>query len=89
MFSALATHKLLKGLYNERHNEAVASVGKAIMEGAKGGCLAVLMADAGRHGKVTGLSNESRTPSHVLPDVLEASLCRMRPDIFAFREVPR
>ena len=42
------THKLLKGLYRERlerHNEAVATVGKAIMEGARGGCLAVLMAE--------------------------------------------
>ena len=81
-------HKLLKGLYIERHNEAVATVGKAIMEGAKGGCLAVLMADAGRHGKVTGLSNESRIPSHVLPDVPEASLRRMRPDILLFEKSP-
>ena len=83
--------KLLKGLYIERHNEAVATVGKAIMEGAKGGLqhgLAVLMADAGRHGKVTGLSNESRIPSHVLPDVPEASLCRMRPDILLFEKSP-
>ena len=39
------THRLVKGLYIERHNEAVATAGKAIMEGAKGGCLAVLMAD--------------------------------------------
>ena len=58
------------------------------MDGAKGGCLAVLMADAGRHGKVTGLSNESRIPSHVLPDVPEASLSRMRPDILLFEKSP-
>ena len=80
------THTLLKDLYIERHNEAVASVGKAIMKGAKGGCLAVLMVDAGRHGKVTGLSNESRIPSHVLPNVPEASLRHMRPDILLFQK---
>ena len=57
------THRLVKGLYIEKHNEAVATAGKAIMEGAKGGCLAVLMTDAGWHGKFTGLSVESRTPS--------------------------
>ena len=34
------------------------------MEGVKGGCLAVLMADAGWHGKVTGLSASGRyTPA--------------------------
>ena len=70
-----------KGLYIERHNEAVATAGKAIMEGAKGGCLAVLMADAGWHGKVTGLSVESRIPSQVLRGVPESMLCRMRPDM--------
>ena len=80
------THKLLKGLYIERHNEAVATVGKAIMEGARGGCLAVLMADAGWHGKVTGLSDESRIPRQVLPDVPEAELRRMRPDIMLFEK---
>ena len=34
------THRLIKGLYIEsieRHNEAVATAGKVIMEGAKGG----------------------------------------------------
>ena len=59
----VCTHRLVKGLYIEKHNEAVATAGKAIMEGAKGGCLAVLMTDAGWHGKFTGLSVESRTPS--------------------------
>ena len=57
------------------------------MEGAKGGCLAVLMADAGRHGEVTGLSRKS-IPSHVLLDVPKASLCRMRPDILVFEKSP-
>ena len=51
------------------------------MEGAKGGCLAVLMADAGWHGKVTGLSVESRIPSQVLRGVPEQMLRRMRPDM--------
>ena len=51
------------------------------MEGAKGGCLAVLMADAGWHSKVTGLSVESRMPSQALRDVPESMLCRMRPDM--------
>ena len=67
--------------YIERHNEAVATAGKAIMEGAKGGCLAVLMADAGWHGKVTGWSVESRIPSQVLRGVPESMLRRMRPDM--------
>ena len=75
------THRLVKGFYLERHNEAVATAGKAIMEGAKGGCLAALMAYAGWHGKVTGLSVESRIPSQVLRDVPESMLCRMRPDM--------
>ena len=38
--------------------------------------------------KVTGLSNEPRIPSHVLPDVPEASLRRMRPDILLFEKSP-
>ena len=75
------THRLVKGLYIERHNEAVEPAGKAIMEGAKGGCLAVLMADAGWHGKVTGLSVESTIPSQRLRDAPESMLCRMRPDM--------
>ena len=72
-----------QGLYIERHNEAVATAGKAIMEGAKGGCLAVLMADAGWHGKVTGLSVESRIPSQELPvrGVPESMLRCMCPDM--------
>ena len=50
------THMQVKGLqlYIERHNEAIAAAGKAIMEGAKGGGLAVLMANAAWHDKVTG-----------------------------------
>ena len=78
------THKLVKGLYIERHNEAVATVGKAIMEGAKGykgGCLAVLTADAGWHGRVMGLCVESRIRSQVLRNVPESMLRRMRPDM--------
>ena len=54
--------------YIEIHNEAVGTAGKAIMEGAKGGCLAVLMADASWHGKVAGLCGESRIPSQVVRD---------------------
>ena len=54
---------------------------EAIMEGAKGGCLAVLMANAGWHGKITGLCVESRIPSQVLRDVTESLLRRMRPDM--------
>ena len=75
------THMLVKVLYIERRKEAVPTAGKAIMEGAKGGCLAMLMADAGWHGKVTGLSVESRIPSQVLRGVPESMLRRMRPDI--------
>ena len=51
------------------------------MEGAKGGCLAALMADAGWRGKVTGLSLESRVPSQMLRVVPESMLRRMRPDM--------
>ena len=56
--ASACTHRLVKGVYIERHNEDVATAGKAVMEGANGGCLAVLMADAGWHGKFTGLSVE-------------------------------
>jgi len=72
---------LIKVPYIERHNEAVAITGKAIMEGAKGACLAVLVADAGRHGKVTGLCANSRIPNEVLRNVPEDMLRRMRPDM--------
>ena len=51
------------------------------MEGAKGGCLAILVADAGWHGKVTGLCAETRIPRQVLPGVPEDMLRRMRPDL--------
>ena len=53
---------------------------KAILKAAKGGCLAVLMADAGWHGKVTGLRVEPRMPSQKLREVPESMLRRMRPD---------
>ena len=39
------------------------------------------MADAGWHGKVTGLSVESKFASQVLRDVPESRLRRMRPDM--------
>ena len=82
------THKLIKGRYIERHNEAVASTGKAIMEMAQDGGLAVLVADAGRLGKVTGLCANSKVPNEVLlallKNVPEDMLRRMRPDILLF-----
>ena len=59
------------------------------MEGAKGGCLAVLMADTDLHGKVTGSSDESRIPGQVLPDVSGTILCCMRPDILLFEKNAR
>ena len=49
------------------------------MKGAKG--LAVLMADSGWHGTVTGSCVESRIPSQVLGDISESMLRRMRPDM--------
>ena len=49
------------------------------MEGAKVGCLAVLMAKAGWHGKLTDLSVQSRIPRQVLREVPESMLQRMRP----------
>ena len=51
------------------------------MDRAKGGCLAVLMADAGWYGKVTGLCIESGIAKEVLRDVPSNMLCRMRPDM--------
>ena len=79
------THRLVEGLHIERHNEAAATAGnyilKAIIEGGKGGCLAVLMANAGWHGKVTGLCVTSRISSQVLRDVPESMLRCMRPDM--------
>ena len=42
-------------------------MGKASTEGAKGSCLALLMADAGWYGKVTGLCAEPQIPNYVLP----------------------
>ena len=52
------------------------------MEGAKGykgGCLAVLTADAEWHGRVMGLCVESRIRSQVLRNVPESMLRRMCP----------
>ena len=60
------THRLVNGLYIERHNEASLTAEKAFMEGAKGGCqayLAVLVAGTGWHGQVTGLCVEWSVPS--------------------------
>ncbi len=50
----------MKGLYIERHNEAVACVSKAVMEGRKGGRLTAMMVDARWHGKVTGIAASDR-----------------------------
>ena len=75
--------------YVEGHNEAVATAGLAIMEGAKESCLAVLMANAGWHGRVTGLSVESRVPGQVLRNVPESTLCRMRPDMLLVKKNSR
>ena len=50
------------------------------------GCLAVLMADAGWHGKVTGLSVESGIPGQVLRGVIESMLRRMRPDMLLIKK---
>ncbi len=74
----------MKGLYIERHNEAVACVSKALMEGQKGGCLTALMIDAGWHGKVTGVATFQRIPQQVLPSTPDAVLKRMRPDLLLF-----
>ena len=82
-------HRYLKGLYIERHIEAVAIVGKAIMDGAKGGCLTALVADAGRHGRVTGLAANDRIPQQVLSNVPGSILQRMRPDILIFEKEDR
>ena len=79
-------HRHLKGLYIERHNEAVAIAGEAIMKGAKGGCLTTLVVDAGWHGKVSGLTEVSRIPPQVLNELPEASLRRMRPDMLIFEK---
>ena len=73
------THRWVKRLYIQRHDGAVATAGKAIMEGAKGGCLAVFMPDAGWHGRATGFSVEARIPSQVPRIAPESMLCRMRP----------
>ncbi len=72
----------MKGLYIERHNEAVACISKAVMEGRKGGCLTAMMVDAGWHGKVTAIAASDRIPQQVLTDVPEAVVKRMRPTCF-------
>ncbi len=71
------TLRHMKGLCIERHNEAVACVSKAFMKGRKGGCLTVLMIDAGWHGKVTGIAASERIPQQVLPSMPDAVLKRM------------
>ncbi len=80
-------HRHMKGLYIERHNEAVACVSKAFMEGKKGGCLTALMIDAGWHGKVTGIAAFERIPLQVLPSMPDAVLKRMRPDLLLFERL--
>ena len=77
----------MKGLYIERHNEAVACVSKAVMEGSKGGCLTAMMVDAGWHGKVTGIAASNRIPQQVLTNVPEAVVKRMRPDLLLFERL--
>ena len=47
------------------------------MGGAKGACLI----DAGWHGKVTGLREESRNPSQMLRNDPTSMRCRMRPEM--------
>ena len=59
------------------------------MEGAKGGCLTTLVADAGRHGRVTGLAANDRIPQQVLTNVRESILQCMRPDIPIFEKEDR
>ena len=67
------SHRYLKGLYLKGTMEcSIAIVGKATMEGAKGGCLTTLVADAGRHGmarRVTGLAANARIPQQALNNV--------------------
>ena len=77
----------MKGLSIERHNEAVACVSKAVMEGRKGGCLTALMVDAGWHGKVTGIATCERIPQQVLANVPDAVLKRMRLDLLLFERL--
>ncbi len=81
------THQHMKGLYIERHNEAVACVSKAFMEGRKGGCLTALVIDAGWHGKVTGIAAFERIPQQVLPSMPDSVLKRMRPDLLLFERL--
>ena len=81
------THRQMKGLYIERHNEAVACVSKAVMEGRKGGCLTAMMVDAGWHDKVTSVATSERIPQQVLTGVLAAVLKRMRPDLLLFERL--
>ena len=62
-------------------------MGRLIMKGGKGGCLALLVADAGWHVNVTCLCAESRIPSQVLPSVPEDALCCMRPDLLLLEQI--
>ena len=77
----------MKGLYIERHNETVACLSKAILEGKKGGCLTAMVVDAGWHGKVTGTAKLDRIPQQVLSDVPQNVLRRMRPDLLLFERI--
>ena len=47
----------------------------------------MLLADAGWHGKVTGLSVESRIPSQVLRDISESMLRRMRSNMLLIEKL--
>ena len=81
------SHPHMKGLYIERHNETVASLSKAIMEGKKGGALTTMVTDASWHGKVTSTAEFERIPQQVLSEVPEDILRRMRLDLLLFEEV--
>ena len=72
-----ASHHHLKGLYIERH-------GEAIMEAAQGGCLTVLVADDGGMAASQDILHNTEYHSNVLSNKPESSLLRMRPDILIF-----
>ncbi len=77
----------LSTLHTERHNEAVACVSKAVMEGGRGRCFTALMVDAGWHGKVTGIASCTRIPQQAPTGVPDAVLKRMRPDLLLFERL--
>ena len=84
------SHRFQKVLYIERQNEAVAIVAKAVMEGAKGDCLTTLVAEAGRHGRITGIAATDRIPQQVLSNVsgftLQGIHIRMCPGILMYEK---